>query len=229
MALGPGMRTVLESTHRCPPVSKITILASMLGILTYAVGIHLAAQTSPQARGDAVNGLQMSISQDQSFQGTNRTMHLAVEFRNVGQDDETVATGGERCDDQKAETGNIQLTLVDSEGTPHRHLPFLGDGPPYRGGYCAGQIGPPFVISLHPGASVSIPLDLGKYLALSVSKGFYGMQKFHPGTYSLVAELPPWTSNTLHVHFDSEFAAPLNDFPTKSDRELDRLFRYWMP
>jgi hypothetical protein len=95
---------------------------------------------------------------------------------------------------------------VDSQGIPHTHLPFLGDGPPYRAG-CAGQV-IPFIVILPPGASLSIPLDLSKYLDLSDSKA-YVQKHFPAGTYSLQAELTAENvvSNILQVRFDAEFAA----------------------
>jgi hypothetical protein len=112
---------------------------------------------------------------------------------------------------------------------PHRHLGFLGDGPPYASG-CAGRL-KFFDVVLHPGACFSLPLDLGKYLDLSDSKEYVDAT-FHAGTYSLRAELTgplrqftdgtpspvgTWkgtvTSNILQVRFDKEFAAPMDDYP----------------
>lgn len=209
-------------------MSKIPILASIFGILACAVGINVAAQTAPQAWGDSVNGLQVSIFQDPTFQTTDAQMHLTVEFRNVGHDDETFTTGGGGCGFQRDATANVLLNLTDSQGTQHRHLPFFGDGPPYKGGFCAGVPFPATVVTLHPGESVSMPLFVERYLDLSDSK-VYKMQRFPAGTYSLTAELarpfasntPPrftstmWSgtvlSNVLSVHFDAEFAAVFDD------------------
>lgn len=174
--------------------------------------------------GDAVNGLQMSISQDQTFRGTNRGMQLTVTFHNVGQGDETFMTGGAVCGVQRDVSAEVELNLTDLQGTQHRHLPFWGDGPPYGGGVCGGVIGNPNVVTLHAGASVSMALSLGKYLDLSDSKA-YEMHRFPAGTYSLRAELTNRTnfrinsaswngtmlSNVLQVHFDAEFGSVFGD------------------
>jgi hypothetical protein len=167
--------------------------------------------------GDAANGLQMAIFQDQGFQGTNRETHLTVEFRNVGQGDETFMTAGGACG--RDASAAVLLNLTDAQGTQHRHLPYFGDGPPY-GDDCPDTMGSPKVVTLHPGASVSMPLFLGKYLDLSDSKA-YVLHRFPAGTYSLKAELSNpasprfnsgrWNgtafSNVLQIHFDSEFGS----------------------
>lgn len=108
-------------------------------------------------------------------------------FRNVGTED-MIATPGTvyGCGTHAGKTNAIQINLTDSAGIPHRHLPFLGDGPPYAPG-CAGAVRF-FDVALRPGASFSLPLELGKYLDLSDSKE-YESARFHAGTYSLRAEL----------------------------------------
>ena len=84
---------------------------------------------------------------------------------------------------------------------------------------------------LHGGESLSLPLDIGKYLDCSNSKQ-YDLARFPAGNYSLQAELTGeasdslkslaktkkiWagrvSSNIVQVHFSSEFAAPLDDYP----------------
>jgi len=74
---------------------------------------------------------------------------------------------------------------------------------------------------------LSLPLDIGKYLDLSDSRK-YEQARFPAGKYSLQAELRKtpshsraWTtdwvgtvsSNILEARFESEFAAPLDDYP----------------
>lgn len=66
----------------------------------------------------------------------------------------------------------MKLNLTDGRGKRHRHLPYGGDGPPYQGG-CAGQI-ELYVVVLHRGESLSLPLDIGKYVDLSDSKQYEG-------------------------------------------------------
>jgi hypothetical protein len=84
---------------------------------------------------------------------------------------------------------------------------------------------------LHRGESLSLPLDIGKYVDLSDSKQYAGA-RFPAGNYSLQAELPTETSdilksmlkttnvwmgraisNTVQTQFASEFLAPLDDYP----------------
>jgi hypothetical protein len=131
------------------------------------------------------------------------------------------------CGTRVGKTTEIRLNLTDSEGKPHRHLPFLGDGPPYSAG-CGGGI--KFLqLVLGPGASSSLPLDLGKYFDWSPSNNI-AEAKFCAGTYLLQTELTGlpfeskaehhpqnWkgtvTSNTQSVRFDTDFAAPLDDYP----------------
>jgi hypothetical protein len=155
----------------------------------------------------------MLISSDENSVSRNTATHFRVEFRNVGQRDITITPGTlHLCDGQRAETGAIKLNLVDPQGRPHRHLPFLGDGPPYSPG-CGGQM-TSFTVPLPPGVSLSIPLDLGKYVDLSDSKDYEG-KHLSAGTYSLQAELPAenTVSNTIQVRFDTEVGVPLDDYP----------------
>jgi hypothetical protein len=63
----------------------------------------------------------------------------------------------------------------------------MGNGPPYLAGPACGNM-TPFVAVLHPGESLALPLDIGKYLDLSDSKQ-YQEARFPAGKYSLQAEL----------------------------------------
>jgi hypothetical protein len=79
-----------------------------------------------------------------------------------------------------------------------------------------------FIVTLRPHESISLPLDLGKYVDLTDAKQFE-MNRFPAGTYSLEAEFTSvWESplqdkkttwlgtvksNTIQIQFASEFAA----------------------
>ncbi|HWF40237.1 MAG TPA: hypothetical protein VG322_17060 [Candidatus Acidoferrales bacterium] len=211
---------------------KMAILVATFGTVLSIAAIMRAGQTAPASQpaspswGDAVNGLQMSISQDQTAQGPNAAMHFIVSFHNTGKEDEVLVTGGAVCGVQRDASAEVRLNLVDPQGTQHRHLPWWGNGPPYKGGVCGGVIGDPFLVTLHPGRPASLPLFLEKYFDFSDSKA-YGMARFPAGTYMLQADLTRpgvssaqpkyWfgavKSNVLQIHFDSEFAAPLGDIP----------------
>lgn len=199
-------------------------------LATIFVFVLTTTKAGPQANGEAVNGLLMLIAHDHAATGPDKTTRFIVTFRNVGAEDMTITPGTlYGCGTHAGKTNAIEINLTDSDGIPHRHLGFLGDGPPYQAG-CAGS-GKSFHVVLHPGTSSSLPLDLGKYLDLSDSKEYEGAT-FHAGTYSLWAELTghliqrtdgthspagTWkgtvTSNILQVRFDKEFAAPMDDYP----------------
>jgi hypothetical protein len=142
------------------------------------------------------------------------------------------------CGVTPSRTSLVKLNLTDGHGKQHRHLPYLGDGPPYQGG--GGQIDL-FTVVLHSGKSLSFPLDVGKYVDLSDSKQ-YDMARFPAGNYSLQAELttePPEipqtlktknigtgriTSNSVEVQFASGFLAPLMITLGKPAKILQRFW-----
>jgi len=195
--------------------------------------IVITAKATQQAGAESANGLQMSLAPDEAASGSDNALHFTVTFSNMEDHDATFAPGMLNCLKPPSKTSAITLNLTDDRAKRHRHLPYLGDGPPYQGGTACGHM-IPFVAVLHPGESLSLPLDIGKYLDLADSKG-YADAKFPAGKYSLQAELrymPPesnvartgnWTgtiiSNIVEVQFESEFAAPLDDYPRKSDAD----------
>lgn len=186
-------------------------------------------QPAPRA---VVNGLQMSISHDDAAAGSDKAFQFTVKFRNTISQEIVITPGTTyNCGHEGSKTDLLKISLTDASGVPHRHLEFLGSGPPYPAG-CAGRIDF-FEVTLKQGESVTLPLSLTKYLDLSNSKQ-YDQARFPAGTYSLQMELtgPPtrfvdgrptpqevWvgtvTSNILQVHFDQEFAAPVSDLAGK--------------
>ena len=192
-----------------------------------AACIAITAKTTHQQTGiESTNGLGMSISRDEKASGPDKTMPFLVTFINLTSEDLTLIPGTlVLCGTTPSKTSDVKLNLTDAQGKQHRHLPYLGDGPPYYGG-CAGKI-VPFIVVLHRGESLSLPFDVGKYVDLSDSKQYDGA-RFPAGNYSLQAELAKepssipksmpkttnaWmgraTSNTVQVQFASEFSAPL--------------------
>jgi len=195
-------------------------------------GVLMAVQVrQPAAPSAVVNGLQMSVSHDDAAPGPDKTLYFTVTFRNTRPQGIIITPGTTyNCGHEGSKTQFVKMNLTDASGVPHRHLEFLGSGPPYEGGLCAGRIDF-FEVTLKSGEAVTLPLDLAKYLDLSNSKQ-YDQAHFHAGTYSLQMELtgppmryvdgrptPPgvWvgtvTSNILQVHFDTEFAALVSDLP----------------
>jgi hypothetical protein len=192
----------------------------------------MAAQGRQPALSAVVNGLQMSVSHDDAASGSDKALQFAVKIYNTRSQKIIVAPGTTyNCGHEGSKTDLVKVNLTEASGAPHRHLGFLGSGPPYQGvGACAGRIDI-FEVTLNPGESITLPLELSKYLDLSNSKQ-YDQAHFHAGTYVLQIELtgppiryvdrrptPPgvWvgtvTSNILQVHFDKEFAAAVSDLP----------------
>ena len=182
------------------------------------------------------NGLGMSIAPDEAASDTDKAIHFKVTFSNLRSEDLTFIPGTLiACGMTPSKTSAVKLNLTGPQGKQHRHLPYLGDGPPYQAG-CAGQIEragqiESYVVVLHRGESLSLPLDIGKYVDLSDSKQYVGA-RFPAGKYSLQAELTTepseipksmlktknvWTgkatSNIVQVQFASEFLAPLDNYP----------------
>jgi len=175
------------------------------------------------------DGLAMSIAADDTASGPSKSMRFKLIFRNLKKEGLTLIPGTlVSCGMTPSKTSSVKLNLTDQHGKQHRHLPYLGDGPPYQG-FCAGQI-EFYVVDLHPGESVTLPLDIGKYVDLSDSKQ-HDAARFPAGNYVLQVELTIepselfsylknktiWTgkitSNTVPVHFASEFMAPMDDYP----------------
>jgi hypothetical protein len=199
-----------------------------LAAATLACSLMAANATQREAR-ENVKGLQMSVSHDDAAPGSEKTLQFSVTFRNTTSHEIIIAPGTTyNCGHEGSKTDLLQVNLTDASGMRHHRLGFLGSGPPYPGG-CAGRMDF-FEGTLKPGESITLPLDLTKYLDLSDSKQYQA--RFHAGTYSLQMELtgPPiryvdgrptapgvWvgtvTSNVLQIHFDKEFAAPVSDLP----------------
>jgi hypothetical protein len=215
---------VIESAQESRLMSKMTAL-----LLAGAVAvIVITAKATHQAGTESANGLRMSLAHDEDASGgPGKPMDFTVTFSNTKREDVTFIPGMlVDCGRAPSKTSLVTLTLTDSRGKRHRHLPYLGgDGPPYQGA-CAGIL-TLFLVVLHPGESLSLPLDIDKYLDLSDSTQ-YEEARFPAGKYSLQAELREmpsqsnvattkhWvgtvSSNILEVGFDSEFAAPLDDY-----------------
>ena len=200
-------------------------------VVGMVVCIAVAAKATHQQSGiEPGNGLGILIAPDEAASGADKAMHFKVTFSNLRGEDLTIIPGTlVDCGTTPSKTSAIKLNLRGPQGKQHRHLPYLGDGPPYQAG-CAGHI-EPYVVVLHRGESLSLPLDIGKYVDLSDSKQYDGA-RFAGGKYSLQAELTMelsdiqkstlkaknvWTgkavSNTVQVQFASEFSAPLDDYP----------------
>jgi hypothetical protein len=190
----------------------------------------MAVEVRQPAPSTVVNGLQMSVSHDDAAQGSDKALQFTMMFRNITSQEIIITPGTTyNCGHEGSKTDLIKINLTDASGVPHRHLEFLGSGPPYPL-FCAGRIDL-FEVTLKPGKSVTLLLDLTNYLDFSNSKQ-YEQAHFHAGTYSLQMELmgppiryvdgrptPPgvWvgtvTSNVLQIDFDKEFAAPVSDLP----------------
>jgi hypothetical protein len=153
----------------------------------------MAAKGRQPASSAVVNGLQMSVSHDDAALVSDKALQFAVKFYNTRSQKIIVTPGTTyNCGHEGSKTDLVKVNLTEASGAPHRHLGFLGRGPPYQGlGACAGRIDF-FEVTLSPGESITLLLELTKYLDLSNSKQ-YDQAHFHGGTYALQMELtgPP--------------------------------------
>jgi hypothetical protein len=191
--------------------------------------IVITAKATQQAGTESANGLRMSLDHDEGASDPDEAMHFTVTC-NLRSEDLTFSPGTlVLCGGSPSKTSAVKLNLTDTQGKQHRHLPYLADGPPYQSG-CTGQI-ELYVVVLHRGESLSLALDISKYVDLSDSEQYAGA-RFPAGNYSLQAELPTETfdilksilktknvwmgraiSNNVQTQFASEFLAPLDDYP----------------
>lgn len=201
----------------------------LLGVWITACVVTAVEASHQQTEIGSSNGLGMSIAHDETASGPAKSMQFKVTFRNLESADLTFIPGTLIfCGVTPSKTSLLKLNLTDEHEKQHRHLPYLGDGPPYQG-FCGGRI-EFYVVVLRGGESLTLPLDISKYVDLSDSRQYVGAT-FPAGKYSLQAELatessdiPPnlktknvWTgritSNSVPVQFTSEFMAPMDDYP----------------
>jgi hypothetical protein len=184
--------------------------------------IAFAIQAShAQSATQTVNVLRMSIAPDPATSSDHPATQFTITFTNASQRTLSFAPGTTiHCGIRPSKTTWVKLNLTDPKGKLHRRMDYLGDGPPYVG-TCAGRV-EVFIVTLRPHESISLPLDLGKYVDLTDAKQFE-MTRFPAGTYSLEAEFTSvWESplqdkkttwlgtvksNTIQIQFASEFAA----------------------
>jgi hypothetical protein len=213
------------------------------------VCIAAAAKATHQQSGiEPDNRLRVSIAPDEAASGPDKAMHFKVTFSNLRSEDLTLIPGTLiACGMTPSKTSAVKLNLTGPQGERHRHLPYLGDGPPYQF-VCAGQF-ESYVVVLHRGESVSLPLEIGKYVDLSDSKQ-YDCARFPAGEYSLQTELTTepseipksmvktkkvWTgtvtSNIVQVQFASEFLELISCrmVDTLADRLPRGLSPRWVP
>src|ERR1700730_185141 len=113
---------------------KALLLAGVLAV------IGIAAKATQQAGTDSANGLRMSVTHDQGASSRGEAMDYTVTFSNTTREELTFIPGMlYDCGRAPSKTSVVTLTLTDSRGKRHRHLPYLGDGPPYQG-FCAGAV-----------------------------------------------------------------------------------------
>ncbi|MGB2675985.1 MAG: hypothetical protein WAN12_02755 [Candidatus Acidiferrum sp.] len=132
---------------------------------------------SPQAWGEVVSGLQISIYLDQAEGVQSNAPKFRVEFRNAGEFDLILNLGTMLANGKKQHPNAVVLTLTDARGKSRR-LDLLLPG------IIAGRVDP-LIVPIPVGAMFSIPVDLEKYWA--ATSGEFDC-KLKPGNYSLQAE-----------------------------------------
>ena len=175
----------------------------MVGLIAWSPRLLAQSDTSAEAWGDSINGLQVSLYLDPQQTGTNPQLRIGL--RNVGSSNIFVTLGG-HCGPGGIETAAINLDLTDSQGQSQRLTYWK-----VVTGYCAGNA-TLYVVPLMPGASFSTPLDLNEYKYWSGATNTLEQGWKPGGTYFFLAELQGVLmgnrflnrSNRLQVHFPSK-------------------------
>lgn len=187
---------------------------SLLAAILFTSSSSLLAQTDQCTNvwGEAVDGLQLALSIDCRPSETSNNPSIRVSLRNLGSSDRIVELGV-YCGDVKAEPVNIRLVFTDDR-TKSCRVGNLGSAP-YQGG-CGGVMSrplQPFIswgLPLMPGASYSMPVNLGYFTFLSEVTHRYQRGWQPKGTYQVQAMLYTGKlthrafSNVLQVHFPTE-------------------------
>lgn len=159
--------------------------------------------------GEPVDGLQLALSIDSQQSWTSNHPSIRVSLRNAGSSDTGVELGV-YCGPTKAEPVNIQLVFTDNQ-TKSRRVGTLGSRP-YQGG-CGASTTPllqqtvSWWLPLMPGASYSMPVNLGYFTFVSEVTHRYQRGWQPRGTYQIQAMLFTGKlthraySNVLRVHF----------------------------
>jgi len=159
--------------------------------------------------GEAVNGLQMAISQGPTADGPSHLPAITLHVRDVGDNDLRVALGMGCAVIEELDANGVVLNLKDSSGST-RQLTNLGPGPPYPGG-CAGGAWM-FLVPMIPGALYSVPLRLQYYkrLTFPLMNGDFQRGWEPGGTYTLQAslKLDPEHVNLPPGAIDRRFGEP---------------------
>ena len=118
--------------------------------------IVITVKATQKAGTESANGLRMSLAHDQGASGPDKTTHFTVTFSNLRSEDLTFSPGTlVLCGETPSKTSAVKLNLTDAQGKQHRHLPYLGDGPPYHAG-CAGKI-EFYVVVCSPSWRIPVP------------------------------------------------------------------------
>ena len=136
-------------------------------------GAAFAAEPSPQAWGEASDGLQMRIEPESS---RTAVPTFRVAFRNSGDRDLVVKLGITLANGAKQYPNAVVLMLTDAQGKS-RQLD------PIEPAFVAGRLDP-FILLLPVGATFSVPINLAKYWAATSREWEY---KLTAGTYTLEA------------------------------------------
>lgn len=157
----------------------------MFVMLAPAVAMTLGAQPAPQAWGEPVQGLQMSISQtenatvsiNQTKDVQSKVPKFRIDLRNTGETDLILNVGMMLANGRNQYVDAIFLTLTDALGKSRQ---FALRGP----GLIAGRVDP-LIVPLPVGAGFSLPVDIDNYWAAASKEYDY---KLAAGTYSIEAQ-----------------------------------------
>jgi hypothetical protein len=150
------------------------------GLLTSSLllgGLSAAPSPIPQAGGQAVSGLRMTINLDRAVGVRSKTPDFRIELRNMGENDLVLNLGVMLANGKRQYPNAIILTLTDAQGKSRR----LDLRDP---SFISGRVDP-LVVPLPVGAVFSIPVNLDRYWAVASAEFDY---KPKPGSYALEAQ-----------------------------------------
>jgi hypothetical protein len=139
--------------------------------------LAVVSTTGPQTPGQALGGLQISISLDQNDSVKSKAPTFRVELRNTGKDDLILNLGFMLGNGRAPYPDAVVLVLRDAQGKS-RLLSLIG--PPG----VAGRTDP-LVVPLPVDSIFALPVDLDRYWAAAAKEFDY---KLTPGTYSIEAQ-----------------------------------------
>jgi hypothetical protein len=199
-----------------PPKRTRDILrGGVLAILLLLGGSSAAPSPSPQAGGEAVSGLRMTINLDRVVGVRSKTPDFRIELRNVGENDLVLNLGVMLANGKRQFPNAVILTLTDAQGKSRR----LDLRDP---SFISGRVDP-LIVPLPVGAIFSIPVNLDRYWAVASEEFDY---KPKPGRYALEAQFTGRGVSQQEANLDEQGIALM---PCWQGKVTSNLLRFDLP